>query len=291
MKTTDNHITAIGRSPQFSPNSEKNDRLVLQEVSNVLRQDGFCVEMVSEDDIHDASRLRGRMFLSMARRRSVLEILEEKEKDGAVVVNPPSALLRNTRIYITQRLMAEKFAIPASEVLKTGDIPQIGYPLWVKRGEECAQTAGDVCFVENESQLQRVWEDFRRRGIGRAVINRHEEGDLLKFYGVDGTGFFHTCLPTENGGTGKFGAEAINGEPHHYRYDRKALEAECNRISQALGMPVYGGDCIVGSNGEFRIIDFNDWPSFSCCRTEAATAIAHLFEAQCRNNNYSEKTI
>ncbi|KAA6328492.1 hypothetical protein EZS27_022616 [termite gut metagenome] len=39
-------------------------------------------------------------------------------------------------------------------------------------------------------------------------------------------------------------------------------------------MVVYGGDCIVSSDGTARIIDFNDWPSFAPCRTEASQAIA-----------------
>ncbi|MFS6554926.1 hypothetical protein VPJ68_05445, partial [Parabacteroides distasonis] len=37
---------------------------------------------------------------------------------------------------------------------------------------------------------------------------------------------------------------------------------------------MYGGDAIVTADGNFVIIDFNDWPSFSRCRDEAAEAIA-----------------
>ena len=39
-------------------------------------------------------------------------------------------------------------------------------------------------------------------------------------------------------------------------------------------MVVYGGDCIVDSDGKMQIIDFNDWPSFAPCRNEAAPYIA-----------------
>ena len=34
------------------------------------------------------------------------------------------------------------------------------------------------------------------------------------------------------------------------------------------------GDCIVSPDGSIRIIDFNDWPSFAPCRTQAAPHIA-----------------
>ena len=40
-----------------------------------------------------------------------------------------------------------------------------------------------------------------------------------------------------------------------------------------LNVHVYGGDCIVSPEGDIRIIDFNDWPSFAPCRNEAALAI------------------
>ena len=45
-------------------------------------------------------------------------------------------------------------------------------------------------------------------------------------------------------------------------------------LAEAVGLKVYGGDCIVDETGHFYMIDFNDWPSFSRCREEAATAIA-----------------
>ena len=41
-----------------------------------------------------------------------------------------------------------------------------------------------------------------------------------------------------------------------------------------MNVPIYGGDCIISSTGEIRIIDFNDWPSFACCREEAGVKIA-----------------
>ena len=37
-----------------------------------------------------------------------------------------------------------------------------------------------------------------------------------------------------------------------------------------------GGDLIIGHDGVARLIDLNDWPSFSACRSEAADAIAKL---------------
>ena len=48
------------------------------------------------------------------------------------------------------------------------------------------------------------------------------------------------------------------------------------RLARLVGIQVYGGDAVLLSDGTFAIIDFNDWPSFSSCREEAAAAICRL---------------
>jgi hypothetical protein len=97
-------------------------------------------------------------------------------------------------------------------------------------------------------------------------------GDLVKFYGVRGTGFFKCFYPTDDG-ENKFDDEKRNGLAHHYNFDIQRLMESAERLAAITGLDVYGGDCIVRSDGSFAIIDFNDWPSFSRCREEAAKAI------------------
>ena len=90
-----------------------------------------------------------------------------------------------------------------------------------------------------------------------------------------GSSFFRHFYPTDDGQT-KFGDEtARNGEAHHYAFDVSALQSEVERLAQLVGIEVYGGDAIIDRDGRFYIIDFNDWPSFSRCRDEAAEAIAN----------------
>ncbi|MDE6130067.1 MAG: hypothetical protein K2F74_00615, partial [Muribaculaceae bacterium] len=48
----------------------------------------------------------------------------------------------------------------------------------------------------------------------------------------------------------------------------------CEQAADALGVMIYGGDCIVGADGSLSVIDFDDWPSFAPCRNEAAPYIA-----------------
>ena len=102
----------------------------------------------------------------------------------------------------------------------------------------------------------------------------HVEGDLVKFYGVAGTPFFHCTLPTAEGGFSKFGLETHNGRPQGHPYDAEALKATTDRLALASGMPIYGGDAVVRPDGSTALIDFNDFPSFSGCTQAAAKAIA-----------------
>ena len=68
----------------------------------------------------------------------------------------------------------------------------------------------------------------------------------------------------------------INGEAQGIAFDAEALKAEADKAADMLNVPVYGGDCVVSEDGSIRIIDFNDWPSFSVCRHDAAEAIASV---------------
>jgi hypothetical protein len=52
------------------------------------------------------------------------------------------------------------------------------------------------------------------------------------------------------------------------------MRAICQKASEVLDVKIYGGDCIISPEGDIRIIDFNDWPSFAPCRNEAAPHIA-----------------
>ncbi len=62
------------------------------------------------------------------------------------------------------------------------------------------------------------------------------------------------------------------------------LRAELEKIRQFSDIMVYGGDMVVRADGSFAIIDFNDWPSFSRCREEAARAIAQALPGTTEHN-------
>ena len=198
----------------------------------------------------------------------MLDILTQMEAEGARVINRAQAILNATRTVI-DRMMREN-DIPCAPL--HGD-----HGWWIKRGDEAAQEKGDVRFAADERERDATIEEFHKRGITDIVTTAHVRGDLVKFYGVTGTAFFHTTYPTD-GGFSKFGDETRNGTSRHTPFDIAALHGDASRLAQLTGIEVYGGDCIVRSDGSYAIIDFNDWPSFSVCRHDAAEAIASVAE-------------
>ncbi len=144
---------------------------------------------------------------------------------------------------------------------------------WIKRGDFHAMHKEDVSYVRHPEEAQEVLQEYFLRGIKRAVINRHLEGDLIKFYGVQDSPFFYWFYPFDLGHS-KYGHEAINGRSQGLHFDINQLKSICQKASEVLDVKIYGGDCIVSPQGDIHIIDFNDWPSFAPCRNEAAPHIA-----------------
>ena len=130
-------------------------------------------------------------------------------------------------------------------------------------------------YADDDSRAVAVEAEMRRHGVTEVMRCAHVPGDLVKFYGVGGTDFFRFFYPGDDGMT-KFGDERRNGRPRHYAFSEAALRSAARLAARTAGTAVYGGDCIVRPDGSLCIIDFNDWPSFSRCRAEAARAIAAM---------------
>lgn len=261
-------VTMVMRDTCFSPNSEENDKAVLMAVKQKIEQRGFGVKVVMEDEqgaalalAHDAQT---GLFLSMGRHRATLAYLKEQERKGRRVVNSPYGVelcLQRRRI---DALMREH-AIPAAPV-------QGSDGFWLKRGDAHSMTPDDVVFAADAVECDEARKRFQRRGVDDVFVTAHVCGDEVKFYGVQGTGFFRCYYPADDGVT-KFGGERRNAVAHHYPFNHDRMAAEAERLSRLSHTQVYGGDAVVRADGSFCIIDFNDWPSFSRCRDEAADAI------------------
>lgn len=270
-------IAGIRRGSQYSPNHIGNDAAIFNLTADHLITQGCQVVEYSETEFVN-SKIEADYIFNMARNSATINKLQELENAGKVVVNSAFGIQNCTRERMTRILISNHIPHPKSIIVKTEEPVSAREELlhsncWVKRGDFHAIHREDVTFTRNIEETESVLHEFALRGIKNAVINEHLEGDLLKFYGVAGTDFFYWFYPNDLNHS-KFGLEAINGKAQGIPFDLNFLKEICNKTAEVLNVDIYGGDAIVSADGSLKIIDFNDWPSFAPCRTEASFYIA-----------------
>ena len=263
LNTRKMRILALTRAPHFSPNCVEKDRAMMMALVENLLAQGCEVTVKDELDLQEYDLELPDLVLNMGRQPRTQHLLTEHFHGR--VINSAAALKELSRRKI-DRLMREN-GLPAPP-LKGDD----GY--WVKRDDGFCDGAGDVAYCHDEEAVSWTKSEFTKRRIFDHTTTAHVVGDIVKFYGV-GDQFFRYFYPTDDGET-KFEHEKINGPAHHYGFDEAQLQKDVRRLAKLVGVEVYGGDIIVRPDGSYCIIDFNDWPSFSRCRDEAAEAIAGI---------------
>lgn len=271
-------IAGIMRAGAYSPNHIGNDAAIFNAAADHLRKRGCIVNIYSEEQFI-ADEVTEPVIVNMCREMKSIHKLQELEQKGALVINSGFGIENCTRERMTRILVGSNIPYPESLIVNTDEgvtatLKKAGFTqCWIKRGDFHAMHKEDVSYVRHPEEAQEVLQEYFLRGIKRAVINRHLVGDLIKFYGVQGTPFFFWFYPFDLCHS-KYGHEAINGKSQGLEFDKEKLRAICQNASEVLDVKVYGGDCIISPEGDIRIIDFNDWPSFAPCRQEAAPHIA-----------------
>lgn len=285
----DFRIAGVMRAGAYSPNHIGNDAAIFNAVADQLRKRGCEVNIYSEQQFQEMS-VSEDTILNMCREQPSIAKLQALEEEGRLVINSGYGIENCTRERMTRLLLNAGVPSPDSLMVNTNEniIPtmqQAGMTaVWVKRGDFHAMHKEDVSFCRHPQEAQDLLHEYFYRGINRAVINRHLEGDLVKFYGVRGENFFYWFYPYDLGHS-KYGYEAVNGKSHGYKFSEQYLRDICQQAAEATDVVVYGGDCIVDSEGGIRIIDFNDWPSFAPCRDDAAPHIAKAVLKEMRRRN------
>ncbi|MCM1029331.1 MAG: hypothetical protein NC342_01625 [Pseudoflavonifractor sp.] len=275
----DTKIAGIMRAGAYSPNHIGNDAAIFNLVAEQLRKRGYEVNVYSEEQLQ-AGALQGEdVIVNMCREQKSIALLQQMEDDGRLVINSGYGIENCTRERMTRILVGSGVPYPESVIVNTDEavtsaLKKAGITRgWIKRGDFHAMHKEDVSYVRHPEEAQEVLQEYFLRGIRRAVINIHLEGDLIKFYGVRDTNYFFWFYPYDEGHS-KYGHEAINGHSKGIPFELPTLKKICAKAAEALDVVVYGGDCIVSPDGTIRIIDFNDWPSFAPCRDKAAPNIA-----------------
>lgn len=263
----------IQRAACYSPNSEEKDLAILQEVGCFFDD----VKIIGEDELFENFSTYNQLIsaesvgavnayyqiISMARSPKALDCLEQLEQRGIRVLNSSVGVRACQRSNVEKVMRENHLPLPPDK----GDD---GY--WVKRADAAAQSKEDVCFCHDWVEVEKIKSTFMQRGITDVVAQAHVKGDVVKFYGVEGTNFFRYYYSGDDTET-KFGDEERNGKPQYYPFSSSDLQADAEKLACLLQTPIYGGDAIIQEDGSYVIIDFNDFPSFSKCRKEAAKAI------------------
>lgn len=285
----DTKIAGIMRAGAFSPNHIGNDAAIFNLVADQLRKRGCSVTTYSEEQLI-AGQVKENIIVNMCREQRSITILQQLEDAGALVINSGYGIENCTRERMTRILVGCGIPYPESLIVNTDEgikdalVKAKMDRAWIKRGDFHAMHKEDVSYVRHPEEAQEVLQEYFLRGIKRAVINRHLEGDLIKFYGVRDSPYFFWFYPFDSGHS-KYGHEAINGHSQGISFSLDTLRNICQKAAEVLDVTIYGGDCIVSPQGDIRIIDFNDWPSFAPCRNEAAPHIARAILARIKEHN------
>ena len=284
-------IAGIKRQTQYSPNHIGNDAMIFGLAADALRKMDYEVKEYTETEFV-LGNIKESVIFNMARNNATVSKLQRLEKEGVIVVNSGFGIENCTRGNMTRILVDNDIPHPKSLIIDTHDGNVVEAlkamnvkAFWVKRGDFHAIHREDVAFAHTIEDAVNIIKEFALRGIRSAVVNEHLEGDLVKFYGVLDTNFFYKFYPFDQSHS-KFGLEKINGAAQQLFFSREALKNACDKAGSKLGIKIYGGDCIVSEDGNFKIIDFNDWPSFAPCREKAAPHIAESIHKAIVENRF-----
>lgn len=287
-------IAGVMRAGAYSPNHIGNDAAIFNATADQLRRRGCEVNVYSEEQFRE-SEIQEPVVMDMCRERLSIEKLQRLEDEGKLVINSGYGIENCTRERMTRILLGNHMPYPESLIVDTNEnvmeaLKKESFSkCWIKRGDFHAMHKEDVSYCRHPEEAQDVLHEYFYRGINRAVINRHLEGDLVKFYGISGQPFFYWFYPFDEGHS-KYGHEAINGKSRGIPFDEEELKRICQAASDILDVRIYGGDCIIAEDGTIRIIDFNDWPSFAPCRKEAAPYIAKCVLSAIRQRRREESS-
>ncbi len=267
-------FTGIARAAEFSPNHESNDAAIIRLTGEAIEARGYRIEMIGEDELPSA-RISSRVVFHMCQGPRSMVWLDRLEEEGRLLVNASRAVRNCYRTRMTEQFARHGVPFPRTIPVDTtiDRIPDSVRDLpspWVKRGDVHATQAGDVVRARDHAEALAILGAMRGRGIARAVLQEHLEGDVIKFYAVYENGFFEWYS---------------EGPATRRPVDPESLRTEAERAARATGLSIYGGDAVISDRG-ITLIDLNDWPSFARFRERAAVRIADRIVKEAREHGF-----
>src|SRR5262249_30158727 len=220
-----------------------------------MEAEGFSVELKTAEEVSANDPEVPPFVFLMCERPAILTVLEAWERRGVTLVNPPAAVWNTYRDRMLAAFERGGVPVPESRLVSSGDplpfdpLDLCGPAVWVKRGDVHNTQAGDVVSALDRAAIERALARLAARGIGTAVLQRHVEGDLVKFYGIgergragDGRSWFEWFYHRD---------QVLRKHP----FDVDRLAAAARGAAASLGLEVWGGDAIVTADGTIFVID------------------------------------
>ena len=196
---SDPYCWGIFREEAHSPGRESDDSEILRLTAKGLEAKGFQVDLKTPEELGGVVDVKPRGIFLMCERPEALQALTALAADGVREVNSPAAVLGTYRDrMIAQFAEAGVPFVPSRLVATSGARVEVPQPMWVKRADVHNTQAGDVVYADDVEAAARALAGMAARGMSRAVIQPHVDGDLIKFYGI--------------------GPGGANGEPPWFRW-------------------------------------------------------------------------
>ncbi len=274
----------VFREVEHSPGREADDAGILEAAGRRLAQAGFRVAYLEPDALAGHEGPLPSLAFAMCEGQSALERLRVWESRGVCVVNSSISIVNTHRERTIALLQGRRVPMPESRLvdcrrpLPRGEQDdRLFSACWIKQATEHKTREGDVIFATDPASVRDALDRLRSRGLPSAVVQKHVDGDLVKFYGVseaaetarDGAAWFKWFYPREH-------------PPAGHAFDAPALGDIAARAALALELTVWGGDAVITPAGQIFVIDLNAWPSFAIFREEAADHIAAHLSARLR---------
>ena len=279
----------IFREVEHSPGREADDAGILEATGRRLEEAGaeFVVAYRTPATLTGRESTLPSLAFSMCESLAALEHLHTWERRGVCVINRSRSIGNTHRERTIALLEGRRVPMPESRLLECGrplprgkEEDRLFSACWVKQATEHKTREGDVIFATDPTSVRNALDRLRSRGLPSAVVQKHVDGDLLKFYGITdaaataddeapSAAWFKWFYPREHPASG-------------HVFDTRALCDIACSAARALELDVWGGDAIVTPAGEIFVIDLNAWPSFALFREEAADHIAAHLAARLR---------
>jgi glutathione synthase/RimK-type ligase-like ATP-grasp enzyme len=275
----------IFREVQNSPNRESDDALILKAVMDQLSILKTETTLITPTEFDRIDVTGYDIIVPMCETYPRLMRLKKiAAESGVTIINPPDSVLGcyRTRM-LSSFARTPGLRYPPTVVRRTtGEAnatppefkAQEGY--WIKRGDVHNTCTHDVVFARNWSEVDLIRQEFDSREIKDMAIQRHVDGDLIKFYGV-GPGQWFTWFYHDS------------STARRLSFELEDLAAQAELAASCVNLEIFGGDAIITPSEDILIIDINSWPSFARVRQEAAVQIARRLRARLRQGVTEKK--